>query len=108
MSTNTMTESNDKTRWVLAYVLFAVAEALSLVTAYQANGHNALGYLSYGLPFIAIIPILSARSTLSMYKKKLDSKIDSSLRLDLSFRFWSLVVWSYGILVMAIVVTNRK
>jgi hypothetical protein len=108
MFTNVMTESDDKTRWVLAYILFALAETLSLIAAYRAIGHNALGYLSFTLPFIAIIPIVSSRSTLSFYKKKFDSQIDPDLRLDISFRLWNMAIWSYGILIMALAVTNRK
>jgi hypothetical protein len=105
---NVMTESDDKTRWVVAYVLFAIAELLAFGAAYEANGHNALGYFSYVLPLISIIPIVSSRSTISFYKKKFDSKVDSALLLDLSFRLWTIVILSYVILMMAIVVSGRR
>jgi hypothetical protein len=105
---NVMTESDDKTRWVVAYVLFAIAELLAFGAAYEANRHNALWYFSYVLPLISIIPIVSSRSTISFYKKKFDSKVDSALLLDLSFRLWTIVILSYVILMMAIVVSGRR
>jgi hypothetical protein len=106
MPKNFMTQSDDKTRWILAYVLFAVSEVLAAFHSYQSIGRSAIGYLSYGLIFVALIPIFSARATLSIYRKNPTIQTDSTLLLDLSFRLWSLVIASYTLFLFALIVTS--
>ena len=109
MAAHSMTESDDQARWILAYVLFGVAEILALITAYQSDGHNALIFhLSYVLPFIAILPLFLIRKTLSLYRSNAVLQLNSDLRLDISFRLWSVVIFSYVMLIAALGVTNLK
>ena len=104
-----LTESDDKTRWILAYVMFAVAEICASIVAWQTDGHNHLSFhLSFGLPFIGLLPLVIARKALSVYNKNPSFQIDPDLRLDVSFRLWLLVTLSYGLLIIALVVTNLK
>ena len=109
MSVKLMTESDDQTRWLLTYVLFAFAEILAFITAYQSDGHNHLPFhLSYGLPFLAILPLFIARKTLSLYKQNPVIQSHPNLRLDISLRLWSGVIFSYALLIAALSVTNVK
>jgi hypothetical protein len=109
MMMSILTESDDKTRWILAYVLFAVAEVLAFISALQADGHNHLRFhLSFVLPFLGLLPLVMARKTLSVYKNKPSLQMDSDLVLDISFRLCSLVIFAYVLLIAALSVTNLK
>ena len=101
-----MTESNDKTRWALAYVLFAVSEGLAAIHAYKSPSHNAIG--AYLLLLLALLPLLSARATLTVLKRNPAIQADSELRLNISMRLWTLVVISYTLFVFAVEVSGAK
>jgi len=108
MPKNFMTQSDDKTRWILAYILFAVSEALAVGYSYKSIGHTDLGYFSFALIFVAVIPIFSARTTLSLYRKNPTIQTDATLFLDLSFRLWSLVIAAYTLFMFAVIVSGQK
>ena len=103
-----MTESDDKTRWILAYVLFGVCEVLAVIHAYQSFGHGVLSYLSFGLPLLVLVPIFSARTALTVFKRNAAIQADSALRLDISMRLFSLVVASYTLFVFAITMNGTR
>jgi hypothetical protein len=96
-----MTESDDKVRWILAYILFGLAELLAIMGAYKLSSHNAFGYLVYGLPFIALVPIVSARRALGAFKTSAAIQSDSALRLQISMQLWMLVVGCYTLFIFA-------
>jgi hypothetical protein len=106
--TNVMTESDDKTRWFMAYALFALSEVLAVIHAYQSLGHSVLGYLSFGLPLLVFVPIFSARTALKVFNRNPAIQSDSALRLDISMRLFTLVVFSYGLFIFTIEVAGTK
>ncbi len=109
MAAHSMTESDDKTRWILAYVLFGVAEITACVSAYEADGRNHLMFhLSYALPFLAVLPLFLARKTLTLYGSKTPFEQNLDFRLDVSFRLWQLVIFSYVLLIAALSVGNLR
>jgi disulfide bond formation protein DsbB len=97
-----MTESDDKTRWALAYVLFGLSEVLAVIHAHKSPSQNGIGYLAYGLPLVVLLPIFSARTTLKVLRQNPAIQADSVLRLNISMRVWNLVVFSYCLFVFAI------
>ncbi len=106
--TNVMTESDDKTRWIMAYVLFGLCEVLAVIHAYQSLGHTVLGYLSFGLPLLVLVPIFSARTLLTIFKRNPAIQADSAFRLDISARLFTLVVLSYVLFIFALEVSGTK
>ncbi len=106
--TNVMTESDDKTRWIMAYVLFGLCEVLAVIHAYQSFGHSVLSYLSFGLPLLVLLPIFSARTALTVIKRNAAIQADSVLRLDISMRLFTLVVFSYVLFIVGIEVAGTK
>jgi hypothetical protein len=103
-----MTESDDKTRWIMAYVLFGLCEVLAVIHAYQSFGHSVLSYLSFGLPLLVLLPIFSARTALTVIKRNAAIQADSVLRLDISMRLFTLVVFSYVLFIVGIEVAGTK
>ncbi len=106
--TNVMTESDDKTRWIMAYVLFGLCEVLAVIHAYQSFGHSVMSYLSFGLPLLVLLPIFSARTALTVIKRNAAIQADSVLRLDISMRLFTLVVFSYVLFIVGIEVAGTK
>ncbi len=106
--TNVMTESDDKTRWIMAYVLSGLCEVLAVIHAYQSFGHSVLSYLSFGLPLLVLLPIFSARTALTVFKRNAAIQADSTLRLDISMRLFSLVVASYTLFILALETSGTK
>jgi len=107
MLKNAMTPSDDKTRWIMAYVLFSLSEVLACIYSYQSIGRNAIGYLSFGLILVAVLPIVSARTTLTIYRKNPTIGSDPALLMDLSFRLWVLVIAAYSLFIFAVTVSGR-
>ena len=104
--TNVLTESNDKARWALAYVLFAVSEGLAVIHAYKSPSRTAIG--AYLLVFLLLLPLLSARATLTVLKRNPAIQADLALRLSISMRLWTLVVISYTLFFFTIEVVARS
>jgi hypothetical protein len=104
--TNVLTESTDKSRWTLAYALFAVSEGLAVIHAYKSPSRDAGG--AYLLLLLLVLPLLSARATLTALKRNPAIRADSALRLSISMRLWTLVVISYTLFFFTFEVVARS
>ena len=102
-----MTAGDDKIRWALVYVIFALSEVLAVMHAYKSYSHTS-DLFAYVLPLLCTMPITAARMTLKTLKTKPVIETDSLLQLEISMRLWMLVLSSYTLFVFAVVANGAK